>query len=404
MAYIVQTLLNDIAGVFHGTTTNKIPNLSGVINRSARAVLLDVDPKETTRIVPLSQVFNSVFDYVLPTDVKGDRIIDLRPQAGRDPTDIFTQGYAQNFDSQKLLGLANKTQIQWNTGVKTFRVEAPTLNAPVTLTDTGSTTGWAATTGAGSITLDTTFNVAGGGALTFNLAAGSASGYLENSTLTAIDLTSHVNVSTLFLWVYMPTGASITSVDLRWGSSAANYYNYTATVTQQGTAFQNGWNLLAFPWVSATKTGTPVNTSYTYVRTTFNYNSTLQTGVKIDNLTSNLGYIFELEYYSKFLFRNAATNTFQETIDITNGTDTALLINLDTESYNLLFNKTAFFAAQSLQGIDSAYDVAFWDSEYQNALKRYRAINPSEAMVKGESYYTPRKNGYGRYNPGYWNR
>lgn len=405
MAYSVQTLLNDIASVIHGTTTNKVPNISGIINRAARAILLDVDPKETTRIVQLAQTFNSVFDYAIPADVKGDRIVDLRPQAGRTPSDIFVQDYAQTFDAYKGMGWSNAIQTQWNTGVKTLRIEAPTLTAPVTLTDTSTTTGWAATTGAASITLDSTNNVAGGGALQFNLNAGSGTGYIENTTLTPLDLTTHLNISTLFLWVYLPTAASVTSVDLRWGSdTSANYYNVTVTATQQGTAFQNGWNLLAFPWVSATKTGTPIITAIDSVRVTFAYNSTLQTGVKVDYLISALGYIFEIEYYSKYLFRNASTNAFQETIDITNGTDTSCLINLDTDSYNLLFNKTAYYVAQQLQGADAEYDAVFFGGqdgqggEYGNALKKYTARNPSEAMKKAEVYYPMPKKNYNRNN------
>lgn len=396
MAYTIQTAINDLAGVTHGTTVNKIPNLYGAINRAARAVLLDVDPKETQRIVQLSQVFNNVFDYAVPTDLKGDKIVDLRIQAGRKPGDIFQQGYSQDFDANKLTSFKNKIITQWNTGIKTLRIEAPTLTAPLVLSDTSSLTGWATTVGASTLTLDTTNNVAGGGALTFNLAAGSASGYVENSILSAIDLSTHVSTSTLFMWVYMPTGASVTSVDLRWGSSSANYYNYTTTVSQQGTAFVNGWNILAFPWVSATKTGTPVNTSYTYSRVTVNYNSTLQTGFKVDNITSNLGYIFELQYYSKFLFRDPSTNAFQESV--TDATDNLKLINLDTESYNLFFNKLVMFVAQQLQGSDAAYDATFFDSEYEKGIKLYKAQNLSENMLKGSTYYQINRPRYRRFS------
>lgn len=403
MSYSVQTVLNDLAGAIHGTTINKIPNIYGILNRAARAVLLDVDPKETQRIVSLTQVFNDVFDYPIPADVKGDRIVDLRPQAGRNPWDIFVQDYAQTFDAGKLTNFTNSIYTQWNTGVKSLRIEAPSLTSPVTLTDTGSITGWAATTGASNISLDTTNYVAGGGAIKFDLLGGSATGYIESTTLSPVDLTSAVNISTLFLWVYMPTGASITNVNLRWGSdTTSNYYSQNATTTQQGTAFQDGWNLLAFPWVSATKTGTPVTTAFDSVRATFTYNSTLQTGVKIDNLTSNLGYIFELQYYSKFLFRNPSTNAFQETVTDVN--DNNKILNLDTESYNLYFNKVAFFTAQTLQGADADYDAEYWSTEYLNALTRYKALNPSEAILKSEPYYRPRNNSYsGRYNPsGFW--
>lgn len=395
MSYSVQTVLTDLAGVVHGTTVNKIPNVYGILSRAARAVLLDVDPKETQRIVALSQVFNDVFDYPMPVDVKGDRIIDLRPQAGRNPSDIFQQDYAQTFDSRKLLGNNNAIYTQWNTGVKTLRIEAPTLTSPVTLCDTSTIIGWAATTGASSITLDSTNSIAGGGALVLNLIAGSSSGYIENSSLQAVDLTSYVNIATMFMWVFLPTGSAITSVNLRWGSSSANYYSSTATVTQQGYSFQNGWNLLAFPWISATKTGTPVNASYTYSRVTFNYNSILQTGVKVDNITSALGYIFELQYYSKFLFRDPSTNAFQETVvDVT---DNNKLINLDTESYNIYFNKVAYFVAQSLQGADAEYDATYWANEYTQSLARYKSLNPAEAMNKGEVYYSTNRKNYGRF-------
>lgn len=393
MAYSIQTLLNDISGVTHGTTTNKIPNLFGAINRAARTLLLDVDPKETQRIVSLAQTFNSVFDYAIPVDVKGDRIIDLRPQAGRMPTDIFTQGYSQDFDAFKNVSWADKIITQWNTGVKTLRIEAPTLTAPITLTDTSTITGWTATTGAQNISLDTVNSVAGGGDIQFDLAPGSSAGSIQISTLSPVDLTGHVNIDTLFCWVYLPLASAVTSINLLWGSDVtANYYNLSITTTQQGTAFQNGWNLLAFPWTSATKVGSPAVTAYDSVKLTVNYNSTLQTGLRFCNLTSNTGYIFQLQYYSKYLFRNPSTNAFQETV-VDVATDGGTIINLDTDSYNLLFNKTAYYVAQSLQGADADYDATFWDNEYQIALQRYKGLNPSEAMLKGSVYYRPARRG-----------
>ena len=397
MSYTVTTLLTDIGSVIHGTKTNKIPNIYGHINRAARQLLQDVDPKETQRVLQLAQVFNNVFDYTCPADLKGDRLVDLRPQAGRKPGDIFQQGYSENFDAWKGVSLANKIITQWNTGVKTIRIEAPTLTSPVVLCDTSTITGWTATTGAQNISLDTTNNVAGGGAVVFDLAAGSGSGSVQISTLSAVDLTGHVNIDTLFAWVYIPLASAITSFNVRWGSDVtANYYNLTVTTTQQGTAFQNGWNLIALPWTSATKVGSPVTTAYDSVQLTVAYNSTLQTGLKFCNLTSNTGYIFEMQYYSKYLFRDPSTNVFQETVvDVT---DNNKLINLDTDSYNMLFNKTAYFIAQALQGADAAYDATFFDAEYEKGVKRYAGLNPSETKIKAESYYAMPRNSNTRTN------
>lgn len=407
MAYSVQTLLTDISGVIHGTTTNKIPNIYGAINRAARAVLGDVDPKETQRIVQLSQVFNDVYDYPCPVDVKGDRFIDIRPQAGRLPGEVFTQGYETDFDANKGWSFDNKIYTQWNTGLKTLRIQAPFLTSPVTICDTSTITGWTATSGAQNISLDSTNNVAGGGAIVFDLAAGPTTGSIQISSLQQVNLTANANIDTEFYWVYLPSGTAITNLALRWGSDiTANYYTYTVTTTQQGTAFQNGWNTIAVPWVSATKVGTPVLTAIDSVQLVVTYNGALQTGLKFCNLTSNTGYIFESVYYSKYLFRDPSTNAFQETVSA-GGTDDNKLINLDTDSYNLLFNKLAYYVAQSLQGSDAQYDAMFWGGadgqggEYGNELKRYKALNPSESMLKGSTYYKPYRKDYNQFGPNF---
>lgn len=403
MAYTITTLLNDVGTTIHGTTINKVPNIYGIINRAARSLLLDIDPKETQRIVEMPQVFNSVYDYPVPVDFKGDRIIDLRPQAGRLPVDIFVQDYALNFDRTKILANSNQMYVQHNTGVKTIRIEAPTLTSPIVFSGTDTLTGWSATSGASNISLDTLNNVAGGGDIQFNLDAGSATGSIQITTLNPIDFSTYENIAYNFYWVYLPTASSITSLTFRWGTDVtANYWTYTSTTTQQGTVFQNGWNLISVPWQSSTVVGTPDSSAITSIQLLVAYDSTLQTGVKFCNPVSALGYIFEIQYYSKYLFRNASTNAFQETV--TDATDNNVIVNLDTESYNLLFAKTAFFVAQSLQGADSTYDADFWQTEYINALDKYKALNPNEAIKKSEPYYRLPRKGWNKFNPSVWRR
>ena len=86
MAYSVQTAKNDLAGVLHGTQLSQIQNLDGVFNRAARQLLLDLDPQETKRVVEFTNpIFNTVFDYPIAADVKGNKIIDIRPQVRRLP-------------------------------------------------------------------------------------------------------------------------------------------------------------------------------------------------------------------------------------------------------------------------------------------------------------------------------
>src|SRR5665213_1921133 len=143
MSYTIQTAKNDLQGVLHGTTLSQITNLNGVFNRAARQLLLDVDPQETKRTVEfVNPIFNGVFDYPIAADLKGNAIIDIRPQVRRLPVDTWTQAYNQAFDiaKQNIWNLGDMFTMNFNTGLKTLRVNAPYLNAPTIINSADSIT------------------------------------------------------------------------------------------------------------------------------------------------------------------------------------------------------------------------------------------------------------------------
>ena len=379
MSVSLSTLINDLSGATHGTTISKITNLYGLFNRAAGAVIRDVDLMETKRIVTLGQVFSSIYNYSSPTDLKGNRVIDLRPQAGREG-DLWLQHFNQWFDRKKYLANQNQFTIQINTGVKAIRIDAPFLSAPVVQANPSSTTGWAVGGTASNLTIDTIFQVAGVGALQFDLTTGT--GYIESSSLPQVDLTKQLSIAQEFFWIYMPAVA--TSVTLRWGSDGSNYYSGTATAQQDGTAFQAGWNLITIPWSSAIKTGAPTITAYDYVRVSLIAPSAM-VGVKFCYLTSIIGSYLEAEYYSKYMFRNGA-NVFQETVSEADDAG-ATYINIDTESYDIFFNKLMFLISQQLQGDTAKDDVLYFGKEYLSSIMRYKNLYPSEVQFTQEPYY-----------------
>lgn len=399
MPYTVQTLKSDLVGSLHGTTSNQVTNLNGVINRSARQLLLDLDPQETKRIIPfVTPIYNQVFDYAVPVDLKGNKIIDIRPQTVRYLSDVFLQQYNQAFDLLKAWTFQPNFTINFNTGLKTIRIDAPNIIPGVSVNQAASITGngtWAVGGNASNLTVDSINYITGGGSLSFDLAAGGAgsTGYLECTGMTAVNLLTLLNQGVFFLESYLPTGTVFSNIELRWGSSSSNYWKKSATVTQQNTAFANGWNLIQEPWSSATKVGSPNSASTSYLRVTWTYDGTAQTAVRLNNIVAQLGVIMECEYYSKYMFRDASTGAFQETV-----TDDGNLINLDTESYNLLFNLVGFFAVQQQQGLDALfYDGNFFGQEYQKSLERYKAMYKSEIQKPQSIYYRQPKPGYGKF-------
>ncbi len=395
-AYNIQQLKNDLQGSLHGTRLNQITNLDGLIYRAARQVLQDIDAQETKRTVEfINPIFNSVFDYPIADDVKGNKIIDILPQVNRIPRDTWLQSYNQAFDiaKQNIFALPNMFTMNFNTGIKTIRINAPFLNPPVIInqadnvTDNGT---WATGGTASNISTNNTNFAQGSGSLQFDGTTGAA--YVQNSTMSAVNLTNQLNQSSLFVWVYAADATKLTSVNLQWGSSSSNYYTETVTVNQQSNSFVNGWNLCQFIWANATIVGTPDVSAINYVRVTLNITGT-ETAMKVNGINSILGSIMSYEYYSKFLFRDAITGAFQETV-----TDDSNLINLDTDSYNLLFNQVAYLAFQQQQGLDATfYDGGWAKSAYDQGVAKYKLMYRSEVQKPQTSYYGMPPKGYGRF-------
>lgn len=396
MSYSIQDVSTDLEGVLHGTTTNQIEGLFQMYNRAARQLLLDIDPQETKRTALFaSPIFNGVNQYAIAVDVKGNRLIDIKPQVQRGSRDVWPQRYNQDFDiaRQHLFSSSNMFTMNFDTGIKTILINAPFLPAPIIANQASSILSngtWAVGAGASNLAIDNQNFVYGGGSLSFNLPSGS--GFLENSTMTSLDLTTYLNQGTFFLWVYMPTGSDFTSVNLKWGSSASNYYSVTETLTQQSTAFTNGWNLIAFPWLGATVTGTPAVTLINYLKVTMT-TTAVQTAAHLNYITLSLGNFLQYEYYSKYLFRDVITGAFQEKV-----TDSSNLINLDTETYNLFFNLVASLAVQQQQGLDAMfYDGSFFAQKYAEGVGRYRGLYKSEAQKPQTTFYRMPGRGFGRY-------
>ena len=398
MAYTIARLKSDVAARLHGTTINSIQNFYGLCNSVASDILLRIDAQETKRIVETPPVFNGVWDYAIPVDLKGDRVIDIRPQFLRYPSDVWLQTYNQAFDLTKN-NLPSSWQPQFtivfNTAVKYIRISSPNLQPGVVLSQGDNPTSngtWTAGGDANNLTVDNINFVNAGGSLKFDLDGITGTGYLENSTLEAVNLQEMINQAVQFVYTYLPTAADFNAIEFRWGSSPTDYYTASTTVTQENTVFQNAWNLLAFNWLGASTVGSPDVQNITYLRVTWNYDiGQAQTGVHLNGMSSIMGKILEMEYYSKYMFRDQA-GTFKETV--TSDTD---VVNLDTEAYMIFVNRFLYLCAQQKQGADMGMDYNFFNDEYEKGIARYTGLYKSEVQKPRSTYYQQPGNNYSGY-------
>lgn len=382
--YLISDLKNDLEGLGHGTSVSDITNLDQMIWRAARQVLSDVDPPETKRISELTGgVFDQVYRYACMTDLKQDKIIDIRPQASRTLDDNFEATRGLQFDLYKTL--KQSTSIEYDDGTRYLKI-AKVLNRGLLLNECESLTAngaWAGSGGATNLSVDTLYYINGGSSLKFDV--GATGGYVENSTMTQIDLTTHEKTASLFVWIYIPTSAAVTaltSVTLRWGNDSSNYYTASATANFDSTDFHIGWNLLQFTWPSSS-TGTVTATAYDYLRLTLTTTASV-VGFRVDSFYSRLPSIYEVVYYSGFLFRDAITGIFSE--QIVNDTD---IINLGSAGYNLLVNQCGLQAALQ-RGSEGSVDMNYFKGIYENDIKKYNIKYPSESLPIVATYYRPR--------------
>ena len=396
MSYTVQQLKTDLENSLHGTTLNSIQGVNQVIQRASSQLLFDLDAMETKRTVQLaSPIYDKIYDYALPVDVKGEKIIDLKPQVNRTVQDNYSQAYNTAFDIAKGYTTGGQFSIEYNQGVKTIRINSPFNSTGITINQSDSITGngvWSVS-GLSNLQEDNLQYVSSSSSLSADLVTPTLTGYFENSTMTAVDLTDHELQGQVFVYVYLPTASAITSVSLAWGSSNANYWTGTKTLDYYGNAFQNGWNLIGVNWSTATKVGTPDVTLVNYAKVTILANTTNQYGIRMDNIVSQLGVLMNLEYYSKYMFRDAITGAFQESI-----TDDSNIINLDTETRNLLFLLVGQYAVQQIQGLDAAYyDDNFFGQKYLQMLTGYKAQYKSEWRRPQSVYYRQQRPTYRRF-------
>lgn len=381
MSITLTNVKDRLAGKIHGASLNKIPDFFGLCHEAAGNVLERIDLKETIRISQITNaLYDQVYDYVAPADLKDEVILDIRPQAKRALSDnaVNTSGY--EFDRNKENGTFT---VKNNSGVKTLRI-SKSLTAPILLDGCDSLTAngaWAATASATNLAVDSLNKITGSASLKFDLSAAGSSGYIENSTLTAVDMSTLVNTGALFVWVYIPNATAITSVNLRWGSSSANYQHRTVTATQDNTSFITGWNLLRFDWDGSTAVGTIISTAVDYARVTFNYDGTAVSSCRVDSIMGILGSIYEIEYQSSYLFKNSAGTWIEKP---TADTDT---LNMSVTSFPLFLYELAELCGQEIAGKDSNFDISVIIAKKKEVWETYMASNKSERLKQRTTYY-----------------
>ena len=390
MSRTIAQVKTKITSRLHGTTLNKISDFYTICQDAAELMLSRIDPVETTRKTTLTNaVYDNVYDYSLPSDFKSPADLVLQANADNTNNSTLQRTFAREFVNRKK---NNQLAILWRDAVQFLRFSR-NINTPVvvdkadSLTENGT---WAVGGNASGLVLDTLNYVSGNGSLKANV---SSSGALVN-------------------------------VIIRIGNDDSNYFHRTVT-TGHFEAFKQGWNLLRFDISGMTEVGSVDMSAIDYVRVTVTYNTnqtayyektltnsldlsenydsdgalflytyfdstTNLTLLRLDNITANLGSMFDLTYYSNYLFRTSAGAW------ISKPTSDSDIVNLSEVSYKIFEAEISRIITQQVEGAMGIFDYTYWNTQLEGAdgtgentglYADYLAQFPSERLESTTTYY-----------------
>ncbi len=331
----ITELKNQLARKFRGASLDDIQGVSDftVFGEAASNTLSHIDPYETVRMHRFDH-FSGVYDYSPPSDLKGKKLIDPRPQDGRSG-ESFTQTFTKEFDQDKAFRYG-KISVEMIDGSKVLRLSEGG-KASATVDETNAVGTWAAAGGASGLVLDTIIRLDGSD--TLRVALDVTGGYIENTTLTSVDLTDFEDIGSFFRKIYLPTATGLTSVTLRIGSTSGDYWLITGE--PHFGSYKAGVNLVRFDWADATETGSPSVTAIDYERLAFVTTAAIS-GVRAGPLSVKLPTPYETPYYANRLFQNSLGTWI---VTPTNDND---VIVLEKEAENIFFYECCEIIAEDL--------------------------------------------------------
>lgn len=391
--HTVADLKASVSGLLSGTNLENVTNLDDALSRAARITTQLIDAPESVGNESII-LYSNVFDYPAPPTIFGASIVDLRPQGvDRAPWDFVYKRPTELFDRTKNFQYNGYAlAFDYVNGAGVMRVATPNVIPRAILDPMSSTTGWTAGGSASGLTLDQTVFYEAPASLRMTL-TGASTGYVSK-TIGTQDLTDYQGVGVVFIAMYTPDAAGLTSMSIRLGSDSTgvtNYASVSATESFLGAWVANQWTLVAFDLSTAVNTGTPNFAAIDYLRVSATTAATIvnfRLGGAFAALPSPHDVIFETA--AIFLASGASSPTQ----NITSDGDTIIL---NDAAYTVLEYVSAKTIAMQQSGGKVTTQIQGFDNELkgsgneQGLLARYRADNPSQELRMIGSYY----DGYG---------
>lgn len=396
---LIQRILNT---KLHGKRANLTSGESGdtnverdLINSAVRVALTDLDFRGNIRESVLTpNLMDNQYDYALPADVKGDRIIDLRPQVTDSRGEFEEYNLVPNaeFDRRKRHEEGIFTIVNDDL-TRLLRVSARVDDETVRISSLEDSAWGTFDTDAvndSDVKVDNDDYTEGNGAIRFQADTGdstdSAVG-IQNDSIEDFDISSFLARGSAFLDAKLTVAdTGIHQISLRLGSDSNNYYQISDSNQNDCSAFVAGWNKIRFDFQNKTTVGTPADTAIDYAAIFWSRDTTTvallhlnDTDWGFDNLMLKRGKYYNLSYYSRYAWQDTAFALAE------NSTHDSHALLVQNDELEVIMAKAAELASEYLRDYE---DAKSHRQRYEELKMAYLMRNPSQASVLTTHRYT----------------
>jgi hypothetical protein len=245
------------------------------------------------------------------------------------------------------------------------------------------TTNWTAIGDATNVRVDNQNFVEGDGSVEFDIdSGGTTTAGIQNLGLNTFDLSEYFPLGSVFAYAYLSDPTNVTNFTLVIYDNQGYTYTIAATLTNEGAAFYQGWQLINF----SLQTGTFSNSAFNQeectgiqlymTKTTGKINSTQY---RFDIIMAADGTLNNVLYYSKFPWLNYSTGAYQN--ESSNAGD---YIVCDDDELTLIISACRAEADRRLRDWN-AYEID--NGQYQADKEAYMMKVASDRKTKTSTYY-----------------
>lgn len=361
-------------------------DVQSTVNAGVKRVWSEIDLRSSKRLSSIVQLFDDVYDYFCPADLKDEALCDIVPQVNRSPSFSVNLVGAAEFDQRKSF---EKNLVAFNDHdlIRKLRVAvvSDTLSLVISnldsLTAGSETTNWTTVGDATNLRVDNQNFVEGSGSLMFDISGSTGTAGIQNTNLNTFDLSQYTNLGSVFAYAYLSNIANVTNFIMVITDTNGKTTTMTVTMTNEGAAFYQGWQLLNFNLSGATVQSGFLSTSCQQMQIymTESGSKSDQTQFRFDIIMAADGTLNNVLYYSKFPWLDASTSAYKNESSA-NGD----FIVCDDDELTLIISACRSEADRRLRDWN-AYEID--NGQYQADKETYTMKVASDRKTKSSTYY-----------------